>query len=153
MNQNEETKEAGTTSEAEGRKGLFRMRNLLITGGVIGLLGVGAVGAVAATDDDEGKDGYAEKSWSVGYGGEKPEEGQCGQTPLGQEGGQERQTSELDHQPQEAPEGLRRLGRDEQGSEAEVQHLGSRDQAEDQPAMTPEVGVKVQPVLDLARED
>ena len=76
MNQNEETKEAGTTSEAEGRKGLFRMRNLLITGGVIGLLGVGAVGAVAATDDDEGKDGYAEKSWSVGYGGEKPEEGE-----------------------------------------------------------------------------
>lgn len=76
MNQNEETNEAGTTSEAEGRKGLLRMRNLLITGGVIGLLGVGAVGAVAATDDDEGKDGYAEKSWSVGYGGEKPEEGE-----------------------------------------------------------------------------
>ena len=76
MNQNEETNEAETTGEAGGRKGLLRMRNLLITGGVIGLLGVGAVGAVAATDDDEGKDGYAEKSWSVGYGAEEPEEGE-----------------------------------------------------------------------------
>lgn len=77
MNQNEETKE---TEKAGGRKGLFRTRNLLVTGGVVGLIGIAAVGgAIAATDKDEGygdKDGYAEKSWSLGYGGEEPEEGE-----------------------------------------------------------------------------
>jgi hypothetical protein len=80
MNENEEMKEAGTAGEAGRRKGLFRTRNLLVTGGVVGLIGIAAVGgAIAATDKDEGyggKDDYAEKSWSVGYGGEEPEEGE-----------------------------------------------------------------------------
>jgi hypothetical protein len=68
MNQNDEKKETESIGEAGRPKGLFRARNLLVTGGVIGVIGIAGVGgAIAAKGDGEGKDDYQERSWSSDY--------------------------------------------------------------------------------------